>query len=398
MEENGKSSNRYKTLKLSMLIAGLSVLLFSKTFLAVIPAAGQEVEVSVNAPEEVEAGESFDVTIDIRDVTDFNSGQFELSFDSSVVEVTDLSEGSIDGETISELLWKVVDDADTVHVSVYMPMGVGLSGSGHLAEVGFKVTGEEGDRSVLDISNGSLFDNREMGFTIFKEFKEEFKHELNNEEISDDLKKLFEDNKCLLENPIVKVIKKDEQWKIIDRRVYSVRFKKGAIDVLDKLDILNTGEIVETEWVDAEIRVGEEKDEEEKEEFDIGPGTYPSISGRHEGKIEVYKDVAVEKLYTYHCIGTGGHAEHVKIWNDSWSTESAWSGYTGDWYNISFSEPFVLYAGEPYSYIIETGSYPQIIHKQNHTALYERGIISCDKFVDANGRTYNDWIPAIKLW
>ena len=391
MAEKGRSNNRNKTLKLSMVMASVVLLSLMFTFLAVIPAAGQEVVVSVNAPEEVEAGESFDVTIDIEEVTDFNSGQFDLSFDSSVVEVTDVSEGSIDGERIPELLCKVVDDADTVHVSVYMPMGVGLSGSGHLAEVGFKVTGEKGDRSVLDISNGSLFDNREMGFTIFKEFK----HELNNEEISDDLKKLFEDNKCLLENPIVKVIKKDEQWKISDKRVYSVRFKKGAIDVLDKLDILDTGEIVKTEWVDAKIRVGEEKDEEE---FDMGPGTYPSISGRHEGTIEVYEDVTVEKLYTYHCIGTGGHVEYVKIGNDTWSTEAAWSGYTGDWNNISFSEPFVLYAGEPYSYIIETGSYPQIIHKQNHTALYNRGIISCDKFVDANGRTYNDWIPAIKLW
>jgi hypothetical protein len=391
MEEYGKSSNRYKTLKLSMLMAGLSVLLFSKTFLAVIPAAGQEVEISVNAPEEVEAGESFDVTIDIRDVTDFNSGQFDLSFDSSVVEVTDVSEGSIDGETISELMWDFVD-ADTVRVLVLMPMGVGINGSGHLAEVYFKVKGEEGNKCVLDISNGSLFDIGGMWFDIDNEFK----HELNNEIISDNLKEIFKAKGRPLENPTVKVIKKDELWKIIDRRVYGVKSRKGEIDILDRLEIIDTGEIVETEWVDAEIRVGEEKDEEEK--FDIGPGTYPSISGRHEGTIEVYEDITVEKLYTYHSIGTGGHAEYVKIWNDSWSTEAAWSGYTGDWYNISFSEPFVLYAGEPYSYIIETGSYPQIIHKQNHTALYNRGVISCDKFVDANGRTYNDWIPAIKLW
>ncbi len=277
MEEKGRSNNRNKTLKLSMVIASVVLLSLMFTFLAVIPAAGQEVEVSVNAPEEVEEGESFDVTIDIEDVTDFNSGRFDLSFDSSVVEVTDVSEGSIDGETIPELLWEVVDDADTVHVSVYMPMEVELSGSGHLAEVGFKVTGEEGDKSVLDISNGSLFDLRKKEFIIRKEFREEFKDELNDEEISDDLKRVFEDNKCLLENPTVKVIKKDELWNIIDKRVYSVMFTKGEVDVLDRLKIKDTGEILETKWVDTEILVGEEEEEEEEVGEEVTPG-YSNIT------------------------------------------------------------------------------------------------------------------------
>jgi hypothetical protein len=136
MEEKGRSNNRNKTLKLSMVMAPVVLLSLVFTFLAVIPAAGQEVEVSVNAPEEVEEGESFDVTIDIEDVTDFNSGQFDLSFDSSVVEVTDVSEGNIDGETMTEPLWDFVD-ADTVKVIVRMPEGVGVSGSGYIAEVCF---------------------------------------------------------------------------------------------------------------------------------------------------------------------------------------------------------------------------------------------------------------------
>jgi len=45
--------------------------------------------------------------------------------------------------------------------------------------------------------------------------------------------------------------------------------------------------------------------------------------------------------------------------------------------------------------LIRTGSYPQIIHAREKAV--EGGIITCEEFVDANGRRYDDWIPAIRL-
>ena len=57
--------------------------------------AEDTVTVPVNAPEYVEG--TFDASIDVDSVTDFNSGQFDLSFDSSVVNVTDVRDGEIDG-------------------------------------------------------------------------------------------------------------------------------------------------------------------------------------------------------------------------------------------------------------------------------------------------------------
>ena len=251
----GESSSRNKTLMWAM----ASALLLLMTFLAVISAAaGEEVVVNVNASEEaVEEGESFVVTIDIKDVTDFNSGQFDLSFNSNAVEVTDVTVGSIAGETIPNLLYSV--DADTVQVSVYMPMGEGVSGSGHLAEVVFRVKGKEGDKSVFDISNGCLYDTREREFSI--EDGEEFIGELNDEKISDDLKEKFAEAKCHLENPTVQVIKKDGEWMIIDRRVYIV-----TVGYVNMLNIMDTKKILETKWVNAEIIVGGEAEEEEEEE------------------------------------------------------------------------------------------------------------------------------------
>ena len=70
-------------------------------------------------------------------------------------------------------------------------------------------------------------------------------------------------------------------------------------------------------------------------------------------------------------------------------------GYSGDWHNISFDSSFTLEEGETYNYTIRTGSYPQINHNQTFTNEY--GTITCTKFIDANGKVYYDWLPAIRL-
>ena len=113
------------------------------------------VMVEVNAPERVKTGETFDVTIDVVNITEFNSAQFDISFDSSVVNVTGVADGGLNSTAIQVSTWKSVD-ADTVRVLVSMPMGEGVSGSGYLAKVSFDVVGKTGDRSELDISNGLL--------------------------------------------------------------------------------------------------------------------------------------------------------------------------------------------------------------------------------------------------
>jgi len=124
---------------------------------------------------------------------------------------------------------------------------------------------------------------------------------------------------------------------------------------------------------------------------------YPSIAGTHYGTITPNQTITVNKLYTYPCEGTGGHTEYVRIWNDTWAGKEAyWRGYQHDWHNITFDDPFTLFAKRTYHYEIITGSYPQIIHKPEHTTL-DGSYINCTSFVDANGKTYTDWIPAIRI-
>ena len=131
--------------------------------------------------------------------------------------------------------------------------------------------------------------------------------------------------------------------------------------------------------------------------FDTGTGTYPSIAGTHNGTITTNVTITVSKLYTYPCAGTGGHTEHVIIANESGVkiAEADWDGYQVDGHTITFDGSFTLVANETYSYTIRTGSYPQIIHADSKTVAC--GTITCATFVDTNGNTYTDWIPAIRF-
>jgi parallel beta-helix repeat protein len=114
------------------------------------------VPVTVNAPEVVSG--AFEVTIDIKNVTDLDSGQFELWFDSSIVNVTGVSAGNISGTAVPMDLWVFGSD-ESIRVLFNLPGLAGVSGSGQIATIGFETTGSEG-YSVLDISDGLLVDNR----------------------------------------------------------------------------------------------------------------------------------------------------------------------------------------------------------------------------------------------
>jgi len=91
-------------------------------------------------------------------------------------------------------------------------------------------------------------------------------------------------------------------------------------------------------------------------------------------------------MYTYPCVGTGGHTEYVRIYNESGTTiaEAHWKGYTRDYHNISFDMTFILEAGKRYNYTIRTGSYPQIHHTDALPTA--NGWINCTRFADANGK------------
>ncbi len=131
--------------------------------------------------------------------------------------------------------------------------------------------------------------------------------------------------------------------------------------------------------------------------FDTGTpmNPYPSIPGTHTGTITPSQDITVQKLYTYPCAGTGGHIESVWIYGNDLDESAFRTGYGEDGHTLTFDSSFTLEAGKTYNYVIETGSYPQIHHMP--ALQTENGWLNCTKFTDANGKEYDDWIPAIRL-
>jgi len=126
---------------------------------------------------------------------------------------------------------------------------------------------------------------------------------------------------------------------------------------------------------------------------------YPSIMGVHNGTIIPDLRIEANRIYTYACPGTGGHTEYARIWGNGVDAYANWSGYAGDWHNLTFNTTFTLEPGKEYNYTIRTGSYPQIIHVHSGEEYNATGgKIKCTEFIDANGKKYTGWIPAIRLW
>ncbi|KAF5415526.1 MAG: hypothetical protein C5S49_05705 [Candidatus Methanogaster sp.] len=116
----------------------------------------QKTQVRVNAPEVVSG--AFNAPVDIYNVVDLDSGQFDLSFDPSVVNVTCVDSGSIAGTEVPIDMWCSAKDAGISRVLFNLPGVTGVNGSGTLATIHFEVTGAAGDTSVPDISDGLLVD------------------------------------------------------------------------------------------------------------------------------------------------------------------------------------------------------------------------------------------------
>jgi parallel beta-helix repeat protein len=133
--------------------------------------------------------------------------------------------------------------------------------------------------------------------------------------------------------------------------------------------------------------------------FDTGQSKnpYPSVSGTHNGTIRPNETITVRKLYTYTCEGTGGHTKSIELYENTVPIASGvWSGYQGDWHNITLVPEVTLLKDHEYLYVIETGSYPQIIHAESKDVT--SGRITCEELVDVNGKRHEGWIPAIKLY
>jgi len=145
--------------------ATIAIILIAATIFAIPTAAGTNVRVVV--PDyELSGGDTFPVTIEIDDVENLDSGQFDLYFNSKVITVLNVVDddcasaveaGSIGGTEVpiegcsTNIGGYAASAGDSVMWLTFNLAGFdGVSGSGHLATITFEVTGESGDYSVLN--------------------------------------------------------------------------------------------------------------------------------------------------------------------------------------------------------------------------------------------------------
>ena len=144
--------------KLLSLLVVSTLLCLAVTLSLTSTSNAQGVTVSIDAPAEVDAGTNFTARVNITDVTNFNACNYNITYDPSVFNLTDVTAGLIGGTTIPVVIWnEPVPGTGSVVENV--PGLSGVNGSGYLAELHFDIIGEYNITSEIVISDGILGDN-----------------------------------------------------------------------------------------------------------------------------------------------------------------------------------------------------------------------------------------------
>ena len=137
--------------------------------LALVPlsmAAANGATVSIDAPDGgIDAGSSFVARVNVTEVLYLDSFQLDVTYDTSVIEVSDVTAGMIASTTLPTE-WNVISPEGTIRVLGNLPGVSGVSGSGYLAEIHFYAVGSDGSTSNLTLSQGLLFDYMGDGIPV----------------------------------------------------------------------------------------------------------------------------------------------------------------------------------------------------------------------------------------
>lgn len=138
------------------LVMSLCLLVGSSSTITTL-AQGQ-VTVSVDAPSEVATGTDFIAIININNVTNFDAANYDITYNSSILQVTNVTSGLISGTAIPVDIWGNISSS-TIRVIQNLPGLSGVSGSGYLSQIYFHVIGSPGNTSQVSLLNGVLSDN-----------------------------------------------------------------------------------------------------------------------------------------------------------------------------------------------------------------------------------------------
>jgi len=118
----------------------------------------QAVIIRIDAPSTTGIGTDFVVRVNITDVTNFDACNYDITYDPSVIKVMGITNGLIDDSSIPIAMWGEIVPG-RLRIVENIPGTPGVSGSGYLAEIHFRVIGDSYDTGGITISNVTLSDN-----------------------------------------------------------------------------------------------------------------------------------------------------------------------------------------------------------------------------------------------
>ena len=113
--------------------------------------------VSIDAPTSVTPDSDFTADVTISDVTDFDACQYDVTFDSTVLRLDNVTAGVIDSTPIPVDIYNELSPGE-FRVIQNVPGVTGVSGPGTLAVLHFHAIGSGGESSDIDLNDGVISD------------------------------------------------------------------------------------------------------------------------------------------------------------------------------------------------------------------------------------------------
>ena len=108
------------------------------------------VSIDIINPEIVEMGDTFNVSLNLSYVNDFDAANFDVLFNPEKINVTDVKDGKINETNIPISQWAFIEPGK-VRIIVNIPGISGATGEGYLAELQFETISP--GNSIINLSN-----------------------------------------------------------------------------------------------------------------------------------------------------------------------------------------------------------------------------------------------------